>query len=333
MNRIKQKTIEFLKKGMKPSPMAAAISSGLILGVFPIYGPISLLALGLAWAFRLNVPLMFAGYYSMAFVKPILILPFIRLGEFIFQAKPMSISLLELAQRFHEHAGDTLREFGWAFVHAMVGWAVVVPLLALILYPITLHCALRWESALQKKVLVPIAVAAICFGLPTSSQAWPFGQANEAPDFPPTVSIRGEDLRLQGVGVLRYKRLISVYDAALYRGDGGAQRLDVLYRVNARAEQFEKAGEDVLVRNYAPGELAPFQDRLRLINTWYPDPKKGDRCTLTFFPGQGTELTFNGTSLGVIPGDDFARLYFSIWLGEDPASVSLRNQLLNGEDD
>ncbi len=56
--------------------------------------------------------------------------------------------------------------------------------------------------------------------------------------------------------------------------------------------------------------------------------KPGDRYSLTYLPGEGTELAKNGVPLALVPGEDFARAYFGIWLGEDPLDRDLRDQLL-----
>jgi hypothetical protein len=71
---------------------------------------------------------------------------------------------------------------------------------------------------------------------------------------------------------------------------------------------------------------------LEELAAWYPDPKRGDRCALTYVPGVGTELRFNDKVLGVVPGADFQQAYFQIWLGTKPASAPLRRALLGVED-
>jgi hypothetical protein len=45
-------------------------------------------------------------------------------------------------------------------------------------------------------------------------------------------------------------------------------------------------------------------------------------------PQRGTTLTLNGVDLGTIPGADFARAVFSIWLGERPIDRGFKRALL-----
>ncbi len=84
----------------------------------------------------------------------------------------------------------------------------------------------------------------------------------------------------------------------------------------------------MLSRNVSASTLSSLRDRLDRIRAAYRDVKPGDRYALTYRPGSGTELSFNGTTLVVIQGDDFASAYFSIWLGKQPLDPGLKEDLL-----
>ena len=43
-------------------------------------------------------------------------------------------------------------------------------------------------------------------------------------------------------------------------------------------------------------------------------------------------MLLNGELLVSVEGDDFARAYFGIWLGEEPIAPPLREAVLDGED-
>ena len=60
----------------------------------------------------------------------------------------------------------------------------------------------------------------------------------------------------------------------------------------------------------------------------YEDVEPGDRYSLTYIPGRGTELALNDEPKGVIEGADFASAVYAIWLGQNPISQSFRQQLL-----
>jgi hypothetical protein len=67
---------------------------------------------------------------------------------------------------------------------------------------------------------------------------------------------------------------------------------------------------------------------LAKLNAAMTDVKKEDLITLTYLPDTGVTVSVKGKDAAVIPGDDFQRVLFSIWLGASPPNVSLREGLL-----
>lgn len=144
-------------------------------------------------------------------------------------------------------------------------------------------------------------------------------------------------LSLCAAELLRYRRVFRGYVAALYLPDCSARaqaladvprRLELSYFWSIPGDKFGPAAEEVLARSLAPAELEPLRDRLRTLHEAYQDVAPGDRYALTYVPGRGTELAKNGAPLVTIPGADFARAYFAIWLGADPLDRGLRDRLL-----
>jgi hypothetical protein len=181
--------------------------------------------------------------------------------------------------------------------------------------------------------LAALAVAA-CLGL-----AAPAVRAAEIEGvrFADAHRLPGADLRLHGVGLLRYRVLVKAYVAALYLGEGRAardvlgdapRRLEIEYFWPIAAEDFAQATRDGIARNVGAAQRAALEERIELLNRLYADVKTGDRYALTYVPGVGTELALNGRALGVIEGEDFAAALFAIWLGARPLDASLKAQLL-----
>ncbi|MEM1222115.1 MAG: DUF2062 domain-containing protein [Verrucomicrobiota bacterium] len=126
-----------LTKGLSPVDCRKAIATSLTIGVFPIMGcstPINTLS---AAVFRLNQPIVQAFNWVIGPVKIALIFPFLRLGEWLFQADPFTLSLTEFSERFFSDIGATSQEFAWTFVHAIAGWAICVPLIYLSIFIIS----------------------------------------------------------------------------------------------------------------------------------------------------------------------------------------------------
>lgn len=60
----------------------------------------------------------------------------------------------------------------------------------------------------------------------------------------------------------------------------------------------------------------------------FPDVKSGDRLTGIHQPGVGAAFLHNDRPVGTIEDPEFARLFFSIWLGPDTSEPNMRRQLL-----
>jgi len=144
-------------------------------------------------------------------------------------------------------------------------------------------------------------------------------------------------MRLSCVGLLRYKFFIKAYVAALYLGDGAEagdvladvpKRIEVSYFWGIRGSDIGTAGDQIIAQNVDGNTFAALRPRLDRLNALYRDVRPGDRYSLTYVPGVGTELALNGNPLGVIDGADFGAAYFRIWLGDHAIDVRLRDQLL-----
>ncbi|MEM8868711.1 MAG: DUF2062 domain-containing protein [Verrucomicrobiota bacterium] len=123
-----------LTQGLRPVDCAKAVASSLTIGVFPIMGCSTPMNTFSALIFRLNLPVVQAFNWVIGPVKIALIFPFLRIGEWLFQAEPFSLSLTEFSRRFFNDVGGTTQEFAWTFVHAIVGWMLCAPIICLLIY-------------------------------------------------------------------------------------------------------------------------------------------------------------------------------------------------------
>jgi hypothetical protein len=162
-------------------------------------------------------------------------------------------------------------------------------------------------------------------------------QAARAVPFAPSLTEDGTRFEQVGAQTFKWKSVLKVYDIALHLGAGEPSRrifadiptrLQLNYHRGFTAAEIVKGGDTMLARNVDAANLAALRERLALINQNYRNVKPGDSYTLTYVPGTGTTLRLNGTRLVTIPGHDFAAAYFRIWLGEDPISPALRDDLL-----
>ena len=155
--------------------------------------------------------------------------------------------------------------------------------------------------------------------------------------FAASITIGEKPVSLRGAALLRWLKLVKVYAAALYLPEQTKssdalsdipKRLEISYLVAIKGADFGPAAETILARNVSGAELKRLRSRIDRLNAAYRDIKPGDRYALTYQPGKGTELSWNGEPLVTIEGADFAAAYFSIWLGSKPLDDNLKTALL-----
>lgn len=134
-----------------------------------------------------------------------------------------------------------------------------------------------------------------------------------------------------------WKSILKVYDISCHVGAGNTSaqiltdvpmRLELRYHRAFTAVDIIKGGDELLRQNVSAATMEALAGRLADLNRAYIDVKAGDAYTLTYVPGSGTSLRHNGKVLTTIPGSDFAIAYFRIWLGKEPMSTTVRDQLL-----
>lgn len=153
------------------------------------------------------------------------------------------------------------------------------------------------------------------------------------------VSVDRHELDLRGLALLRYRIVFRAYVAAFYLprqtpSDAALRdvpkRLEIEYFWALGASDIARLGEEIVERNVPHADFEKLRERLSRIAVAYRDIQPGDRYTLSYVPGVGTELFLNNEALVTIPGADFAKAYFSIWLGSRPLDEALKRRLLGG---
>jgi len=155
--------------------------------------------------------------------------------------------------------------------------------------------------------------------------------------FEKTYETDGVKLRIQGTGLLKYLGLIKAYVGALYLEEGSSIedvlsdkpiRLEVEYFHALKGEDFGITTNKVIAKNTDAQTLERIRPQIEYHNSLYEDVQPGDRYSLTYIPGKGTELALNGKTKGIIEGAEFASALFSMWLGEFPMNEPFKRQLL-----
>lgn len=144
-------------------------------------------------------------------------------------------------------------------------------------------------------------------------------------------------LNIRGYAILNYMLVIRAYAGALYMENGipassvlgeTTRVLELYYFHKISAEDFRVSTVEMIKRNTTVEGFGKISERLNTFNTLYRDVKPGDRYRAEYIPGRGTTLYLNGRPLGGVPGNDFSKAFFSIWIGRDPIDRKFRDKLL-----
>lgn len=124
----------FIGQGTSPKALAISTTIGLLLGIFPVFGITTLVMAAIALRFRLNLPLMLAVSYLSYPFQILLIIPFLRLGEWISGSTPLGLSLDSLQRAFRDNFFAALQDLGMANLLAVAGWTALALPLGLLMY-------------------------------------------------------------------------------------------------------------------------------------------------------------------------------------------------------
>lgn len=193
------------------------------------------------------------------------------------------------------------------------------------------------RTGTRSRALSAALVAVIVFSILSGVSAAPQAATVEGVTFSREVRAGDSTLALRGCGLLRYMLFIKAYVAAFYlpesiRSEDALgdvpKHLEIEYFHGITAQDFAKATSSSISRNVSLMTFQRLKPKIDEFNALYRDVKPGDRYALTYIPGRGTTLSWNGQPLGTVAGEDFAVGLFDIWLGPNPLDSDLKRLLL-----
>ena len=126
--------LDLLRQGITPEKIALSLAIGICVGVFPIIGTTTALCALAAIVFRLNLPAIQLVNYLVYPLQLALIVPFIRLGEAVFRAPHVALSLTIMLESIKHSAWEATQTYWTSGWHAMIGWSLVGPISIQIIY-------------------------------------------------------------------------------------------------------------------------------------------------------------------------------------------------------
>jgi uncharacterized protein (DUF2062 family) len=123
-----------LRQGVTPGKLALSVALGACIAVVPVLGVSTVMCAALALVLRLNMPAIQAVNYLLTPVQLLLIIPLLRFGEWLAGAARHPVTLESGVELLSRGVMNAVRVLWDAIVHATLGWLVLAPCAALVLY-------------------------------------------------------------------------------------------------------------------------------------------------------------------------------------------------------
>jgi len=126
--------LELLRQGATPEKLALSIALGAVFGLLPAIGCNTTLCALIALVWRLNLPAIQLVNYFLYPLQIALLIPFFRLGEKLFRAPHLPLSVSQIYAFAHANLWGAIQLLWTTTWHAIVVWALLAPFAAAMLY-------------------------------------------------------------------------------------------------------------------------------------------------------------------------------------------------------
>ncbi len=138
LNVLKDKTTALFKQGLTPNELSQSIIVSGLISIIPILGVSTFMITTVSVKRKLNLPIMIALSYLMWPVQILLIIPFIRVGEFIFSVPPNHHTVDEIISSFRSGFFKTLSQLSFELLCGLGGWFFTAVPFAAVIYWVSL---------------------------------------------------------------------------------------------------------------------------------------------------------------------------------------------------
>lgn len=132
--RVVDPLIALLKQGLSPEKLALSVGFGIMIGVFPMLGSTTFLCILIGFVVGLNQPALQIVNHCMYPLQILLLLPFLQLGNRLFQVPPIPLSLTQIMGMLQADVWGTVRAFWTTTLRGIVIWCLSAPVVISIVY-------------------------------------------------------------------------------------------------------------------------------------------------------------------------------------------------------
>ena len=158
---------------------------------------------------------------------------------------------------------------------------------------------------------------------------------------PSSMEYQGNKLTLNGEGT-RVRFFMKVYNTSLYLVSSNSNAEEILSTDEAMAIRLDvtstmvttDAMKDALNSGLVKStgnNIGPITEEInQLIATFNSDVTDSDFFEFIYIPDSGTNVLKNSEYIDTIPGLEFKKAFFGIWLSNDPIQKNLKQAMLGG---
>ena len=153
------------------------------------------------------------------------------------------------------------------------------------------------------------------------------------------IKVDNQELQFNGAG-LREKFFLDLYVGALYvtnkssdpvsimnADEGMAITIDIVSGLISSEKMIDAVNEGF--ENSTNGNTEPLADKIQKFKDAFKEEiTKGDHYVIGYTKGGGTTVLKNGKKVVTIPGYEFKKALFGIWLCDEPADEDLKEGML-----
>jgi uncharacterized protein (DUF2062 family) len=137
-NKVKEKTTALFKQGLTPKELTQSIIVSGLISTIPILGLSTFMITTVSLKSKLNLPVMLALSYLLWPIQVLLIIPFIRVGEFIFSVPRNHHAVEEIISSFQNSFFQTLSHLSFELLCGFGGWLLTAVPFAVGVYWVSL---------------------------------------------------------------------------------------------------------------------------------------------------------------------------------------------------
>ena len=120
-----ERILEWLQCGMAPRQLAFTLALGFAIGCIPLLGVTTAICALLALVLRLNMPAIQAANWLAMPLQVLLLIPFLRLGQWLFRGQAISFNPGQLLSQIEAAPWHSTLEMSGLFGHALLAWLLM----------------------------------------------------------------------------------------------------------------------------------------------------------------------------------------------------------------